>query len=440
MQFWDLLLRKRRVPKGSLFSAHWGDAFFPFFQTNKGAMQPDKRTQDIFDGFDAHFEGKPTHLAIAPGRVNLIGEHTDYNDGFVLPVAMDRDVRVLFRPRGDGRVRLYALEFDSWSDFAIGSAEPDSSQLWPNYVKGVGLALAELGVQLKGFEGIVSGNVPRGSGLSSSAALEIAAAKAFLASADQIHALTGPQIARAAQKAENEFVGVNCGIMDQFISTLGEEGHALLIDCRSLDYRRVPFPEGVSLVIGNTKASRSLAGSAYNERRAQCEDGVRRLQAVLPGISALRDVSRDQLESHRSLLPDTVYRRCLHVISENDRVQATVAALERGDFRKVGQLMDASHASLRDDYEVSSEALDRMVEAMRSHPGCLGARLTGAGFGGCAVALVEAGTEKDVRETVRERYAKAMNLWPEVYISAPSSGARVLPLTSEETDGRQAWQ
>ena len=392
------------------------------------AMQPDKRTQTILDGFDANFEGKATHLAIAPGRVNLIGEHTDYNDGFVLPVALDRDVRVLFRARDDHQVRLYALEFDSWADFSLGKSERNKKQLWPNYVQGVGLELAALGIQLQGFEGIVSGNVPRGSGLSSSAALEIAAAKAFLTAANQIHALTGPQLARAAQKAENEFVGVNCGIMDQFISTLGEDGHALLIDCRSLGYRRVPFPEGVSLVIGNTKASRSLAGSAYNERRAQCEDGVRRLKEVLPGIGALRDVSRDELEAHRSLLSHTVYRRCRHVISENDRVQTTVAALEQDDFEEAGRLMDASHASLRDDYEVSSEALDKMVESMRSHPGCLGARLTGAGFGGCAVALVRAGAEKDVRETVQESYARAMNLWPEIYISAPSSGARVLPL------------
>ena len=399
-------------------------------------MQPDKRTQTILDGFGTHFDGHATHLAIAPGRVNLIGEHTDYNDGFVLPVALDRDVRVLFRSRADRHVKLYALEFDTWADFEIGNRKPNRSQLWPNYVQGVGLELAELGVQMQGFEGVVSGNVPRGSGLSSSAALEIAAAKAFLTSAKQIHALTGPQLARAAQKAENEFVGVNCGIMDQFISTLGEEGHALLIDCRSLDYQRVPFPDGVSLVIGNTKASRSLAGSAYNERRAQCEDGVRRLKAVLPEITALRDVNLEELEAHRSLLPSTVYRRCRHVVSENDRVHRTVEALERGDFRLVGQLMDASHGSLRDDYEVSSDALDRMVEAMRGHPGCLGARLTGAGFGGCAVALVQAGTEKEVREKVQEAYAKAMNLWPEVYISPPSSGARVLPLVSGGSDGR----
>ena len=391
-------------------------------------MQPDRRTQQIFDGFSAHFEGEPTHLAIAPGRVNLIGEHTDYNDGFVLPVALDRDVRVLFRPRPDKKVRLYALEFDSWTEFEVDSPRRDDAQLWPNYIQGVGLALSELEVPLNGFEGIVSGNVPRGSGLSSSAALEIAAAKAFLAAANQIHALSGPQIARAAQKAENEYVGVNCGIMDQFVSTLGEEGYALLIDCRSLDYRRVQFPADTSLVIGNTKASRSLAGSAYNERRAQCEDGVRRLQAVLPSIAALRDVNSAQLEEHRRLLPDTVFRRCRHVVSENERVQSTVAALERDSFRLVGQLMNDSHASLRDDYEVSSEALDLMVESMLDHPDCLGARLTGAGFGGCAVALVWSGSEADVREFVRKSYAKRMNVWPEIYVSSPSAGARVLPL------------
>lgn len=396
--------------------------------SNGEAMLPDKRTQNIVDSFNAHFEGNATHLAIAPGRVNLIGEHTDYNDGFVLPVALDRDVRVVFRPRDDGRVRLYALEFDSWADFEVESSEKNSSDLWPTYVQGVGLELAQLGLKLRGFEGIISGNVPRGSGLSSSAALEIASAKAYLTASNQIHALTGPQLARAAQKAENEFVGVNCGIMDQFVSTLGEEGHALLIDCRSLEYKRVPFPDGVSLVIGNTKANRSLAGSAYNERRAECEEGVTRLRTAMQDVAALRDVRSEELHSHRNLLTETVYRRCRHVVGENERVLAAVGALERGDFLEFGQLMNASHESLRDDYEVSSEALDRMVEAMRSHPDCLGARLTGAGFGGCAVALIRTGSEKSVRESIQEVYAKTMNIWPEVYISPPSSGARVLPL------------
>jgi galactokinase len=216
--------------------------------------------------------------------------------------------------------------------------------------------------------------------------------------------------------------------MDQFISMLGRENHALLIDCRTLDYRLIPFPEGASLVIGNTKASRSLASSAYNERRAECEQGVALLSEALPGIRALRDVTLEQLEYHRTRLPETVYRRCRHVVSENERVLATVAALEGGDLAAVGRLMDASHASLRDDYEVSSPALDAMVEAMRSASGCLGARLTGAGFGGCAVALVSLGQEQAVADAVYEKYPKATNIWPEVYVTRAAAGARLEPV------------
>ena len=209
-----------------------------------------------------------------------------------------------------------------------------------------------------------------------------------MAAADVQDALSGTQIAKIAQRAENQFVGVNCGIMDQFISVLGVEGHALLIDCRSLDYELVPFPANASLVIGNTKAPRSLASSAYNERHQQCEEGVAALQQVLPEITALRDVSSEQLEANKDLLSEIVYRRCRHVVSENERVLQTVEALKRDDLQAVGQLMSASHASLRDDYEVSSDALDAMVEAMGGVEGCYGARLTGAGFGGCAIALV----------------------------------------------------
>lgn len=394
-------------------------------------MQPlDKRTEEICAEFAKVFDGPPTHVAIAPGRVNLIGEHTDYNDGFVLPVALDKDVRVVFRPRTDRRVRLYAVEFDTWADFELDSLAFDNDVFWANYTMGVAWALEETGIQLRGLEGVVSGNIPRGSGLSSSAGLEISNALALLSAADSVDALTGPQIAKAAQHAENAFVGVNCGIMDQFISTLGEEGNALLIDCRSLEYQRVPFPEGASLVIGNTKASRSLASSAYNERRAQCEEGVAALQAVLPGITALRDVTSAQLEEHSGLLSEVVYRRCRHVVGENERVGATVQALAAGALDEVGRLMNASHESLRYDYEVSSEALDAMVDAMRSAPGCLGARLTGAGFGGCAVALVSRGQERAVRDAIFERYSKTMNIWPEVYISPASAGARLFPLES----------
>jgi galactokinase len=278
----------------------------------------------------------------------------------------------------------------------------------------------------------ISGNVPRASGLSSSAAIEVAAAMAFLEAAGQTGALSGPEIALVAQRAENGFVGVNCGIMDQFISVLGSENHALLIDCRTLDYRLVPFPEQAGLVIGNTKASRSLAGSAYNERRAECEEGVRLLQAVLPEITQLRDVSVDQLEEHKTLLPPTIYRRCRHIVHENQRVLDTVDALTQGDLARVGTLMDASHASLRDDYEVSSPALDAMVRAMRSAPNCLGARLTGAGFGGCAIALVPGGEEQFVADAIYDKYPKATNIWPEVYTTRAAGGARVEEVGSGE--------
>ena len=392
-------------------------------------MQPhEKRTEEICAEFAKVFDGEPTHIAIAPGRVNLIGEHTDYNDGFVLPVALDKDVRVVFRPRSDRRVRLYAVEFDTWADFDLDNLAFDNEVFWANYTMGVAWALEETGIQLRGLEGVVSGNIPRGSGLSSSAGLEISNALALLSAAESVNALTGPQLAKAAQHAENVFVGVNCGIMDQFISILGEEGNALLIDCRSLESQRVPFPEGASLVIGNTKASRSLASSAYNERRAQCEEGVAKLQTVLPGITALRDVTSAQLEEHKELLSPVVYRRCRHVVGENERVEATVQALAADNLDEVGRLMNASHESLRYDYEVSSDALDAMVDAMRSVPGCLGARLTGAGFGGCAVALVSKGQERVVRDAIYERYSKTMNIWPEVYISPASAGARIFPL------------
>ncbi len=388
----------------------------------------DRRTRAMLPDFVRLFGGEPTYLAIAPGRVNLIGEHTDYNEGFVLPAALDRDVRVLFRPRGDRRVRLYALEFDNLADFHLDRLEYDDRIFWSNYARGAAWALEQRGLRLRGVEGVVSGNVPRGSGLSSSAALEVACAKAFLTAADALLAFPGPELAQATQQAENEFVGVHCGIMDQFISVLAQAGHALLIDCRSLDYRRVPFPPDAALVIGNTKVSRSLAASAYNERRAQCEEGVRRLRSRLPHIRSLRDVSPQVLEAHSDLLPEVIYRRCRHVVTENARVLETVQAMERQDLSQMGRLMDASHASLRDDYQVSSEALDAMVEAMRRGGGCYGARLTGAGFGGCAVALVQAGREKEVQESIYRHYSRRMRIWPEVYVTAPGQGARVLPL------------
>ena len=388
----------------------------------------DERTESVVQAFTQQFGGRPAWVTIGPGRVNLIGEHTDYNDGFVLPVAIKRDVRLALRPRDDGIVRVYSLEYDGWGEFDVNRIAYQPETLWINYMQGVADVLQKRGITLRGFDAVLSGNVPRASGLSSSAALEVATAKALLAAADALDAVDGTALAQAAQKAENEFVGVNCGIMDQFISVLGADDHALLIDCRSLEYKLVPFPTNASLVIGNTKASRSLASSAYNERRAQCEAGVATLQQVLPGITALRDVSSAQLEAQRDLLDPVVYRRCRHVVSENERVLQTVDALARGDIARVGALMDASHASLRDDYEVSSPALDAMVAAMHSAPGCYGARLTGAGFGGCAVALVKPGSEQAVADAVYQQYPKATNIWPEVYTSPASAGARVIEI------------
>jgi galactokinase len=386
------------------------------------------RNADLAAAFRAYFGADPAFISVGPGRVNLIGEHTDYNGGFVLPIALKRDVRLAVRPRDDGRVVLHSVEYNS--NFAFDLATPTFNRelLWSNYVMGVAWALQEKGVTLRGMDAAISGNVPRGSGLSSSAAIEVATAYAFLEASDAMDALSGVEVALAAQRAENGFVGVNCGIMDQFISVLGAENHALLIDCRSLDYERVPMPAGASLVIGNTKASRSLASSAYNERRAQCEQGVALLGQALPGITLLRDVSVEQLEEHRSLLPEVIHRRCRHVVHENQRVLDTVDALAGGDLARVGALMDASHESLRDDYEVSSAALDAMVAAMRLAPGCLGARLTGAGFGGCAVALVRQGQEQAVADAIYERYPRATNIWPEVYSSHAADGARIIRL------------
>lgn len=396
------------------------------------AQTNESRTQSVVEAFQRHFHGPPTHVAAAPGRVNLIGEHTDYNDGFVLPVALHRDIQIALRPRadkpGEETVRAYSVEYGEWFAFNLRRPEYNPRLLWSNYVQGMAWSLLEEGLQLRGMDAVISGNVPRGSGLSSSAALEVAVAKALLAAAGLDNALSDVALAKAAQRAENQFVGVNCGIMDQFISVLGQKSHALLIDCRSLAYELIPFPPKAALVIGNTKASRSLAGSAYNERRQQCEEGVAILQKALPHVKALRDVSPDELEAHKGDLPETVYRRCRHVVTENQRVQRTVEALRKGDLLAVGLYMERSHASLRDDYAVSSPALDAMVEAMMNAPGCFGARLTGAGFGGCAVALVQPGQEQAVADAIYANYPKAANIWPEVYTTQPGPGAWVQPV------------
>ena len=336
--------------------------------------------------------GRPAEALVrAPGRVNLIGEHTDYNDGFVLPMALDRAAWIALAPRDDDVVRLLADDLSQRGVFRVATARSRDARGdvhaaeggWLEYPRGVAWALQEGdGHELRGFDGVLASDVPRGAGLSSSAAVELAVAAAFREASG--FAWDAADVARRMQRAENHWIGVASGIMDQLIGAAGVAGHALLIDCRDLSTRPVPLPEHVAVVVLDTGTRRGLAGSAYNERREQCE----RAAAAL-GVRALRDADLAALATRAGDLDDLAFRRARHVIAENARVLDAVAALESGDAARFGALMDASHESLREDFEVSSPALDQAVAAARAAPGCLGARMTGAGFGGCAVALVE---------------------------------------------------
>ncbi len=363
----------------------------------------------------------PPRLVRAPGRVNLIGEHTDYNDGFVLPMAINRAVWLAVRPRDDRQAVVHSLDFEATTSFSLDEITHDADESWSNYLRGVAWALQEQGYRLRGMEGTIVGDVPIGAGLSSSAATEVAAAKALqVVSGFDWDEVT---VALACQRAENEFVGMRCGIMDQLIAVLGRRGHALLIDCRSLEHELVPLPMGVKVVVADTMKRRGVLDSEYNLRRQQCEDGVQRLREHLPGIRALRDVSSADLARYGHTLPEVVRRRCTHVVQENERVLEAVAALQARDAVAFGRLMDASHTSLRYLYEVSSRELDLMVEIARSVPGCLGARLTGAGFGGCTVNLVEERAVPLFQETVRQAYQRQTGLAPQLYVCAASDEA-----------------
>ncbi|GAB4200545.1 MAG: galactokinase [Roseiflexaceae bacterium] len=370
--------------------------------------------------FEQHYGIHPRLIVRAPGRVNLIGEHTDYNDGFVLPVAIDRATYIAARPRDDGRIGLYAADLGETDEFALDAIERSSDREWSNYIRGIarGLVLAEH--KLEGANMLITSDVPRGSGLSSSAALEVAAGYAFQL-LSRLN-LLGEELALLAQGAENSFVGVQCGIMDQFISALGEADHALLIDCRDLSYHPVPLPQDVSIVVCDSHVPRTLAGSAYNQRRQECAEAVRLLKQHLPRITSLRDVMLDEFNQHQQDLPEPVRSRARHVISENERVQRGAAALKSGDIVTFGRLMDESHTSLRDDYAVSVPQLDTLVEAARRVPGCYGSRLTGAGFGGCTVSLVDAGAVARFEQEVAAAYQAATGLQTSIYACRASSG------------------
>jgi galactokinase len=370
--------------------------------------------EKVTAAFRSRFGTDPACLVRSPGRVNLIGEHTDYNEGFVLPMAIDRAVWIALRVRADRDVVAVSLDFAEEKAFALDLLRREGKGWW-EYLKGMAWALAEAGHRLAGWEGVLAGDVPIGAGLSSSAALEMAAARAFAAVSDP--PWDPVEMAKLARRAENEWVGVGCGIMDPLIIGAGREGHATLIDCRSLEMRPAPLPPGTVVAVLDTSTRRELTGSAYNERRAQCEEAARGL-----GVKALRDVTWADLEARGGALSAVVRRRARHIVSENTRTLEAAAAMKAGDARRLGRLMNESHLSMRDDFEISTPALDAMVECAQAAAGCYGARMTGGGFGGCVVALVDEAAAPAFLEVVARRYRDRTGLDPALYLCRPEAG------------------
>lgn len=362
-------------------------------------------------------------VVLAPGRINLIGEHTDYNDGFVLPVAIDRHIAIAFVPRTDGVIRAQASAFGETKEGIVSEFAPPGGTHWFSYVAGVAWALGQAHFPVAGADLVIHGDLPLGAGLSSSAALEMALARAL----GEVSCIpwVPEDMARLGQKAENLYVGVSCGLMDQFSAAVSQAGCALLLDCRSLEFEQVPVPDEAAIVVMDTGSRRALAGSAYNDRVACCEKAVRRLRSLDSSIRALRDVDSDLLALGRNRLDEATFRRVSHVVAENHRPVEMAAALRSGDLAAAGYLMDASHASLRDLYEVSSIELDMITDIARAHPACYGARMTGAGFGGCAVALVDRRDVEDFNATVHATYHARAQLPCEVFACRPSAGARI---------------
>ncbi|MFO1338333.1 MAG: galactokinase [Burkholderiaceae bacterium] len=376
--------------------------------------------QTVLQAFRAHHGRPATVLARAPGRVNLIGEHTDYNEGHVLPMAIDRDTWVAAAPRGDGEVRALALDWHGESDeFTLQAEPPHHPQAgWRDHVRGTLAQLHAAAPLPGGLDLAIAGDVPQGAGLSSSASLALA----LLRAAQGAHGLQAPPakaLALLAQRAENLFVGCQCGNMDQLASACGEAGHALHIDCRSLDCEPVPIPAGTVVLIAHSRVRRGLVDSAYNERRRQCEAAARAL-----GVRALRDVDPGQLARHRAALPALEYRRARHIVTENERVLQAVAALRGGDLGTVGRLMAESHASMRDDFEITVPAVDRLAELLQGVAGREGgARMTGGGFGGCVVALLPEPRVADAVAVLARDYRSPEGTPADVYLCRPATGA-----------------
>jgi galactokinase len=358
--------------------------------------------EQLRERFDQAFGGRPELIVRSPGRVNLIGEHTDYNDGWALPVALNVGTDVAARRRDDRLLRVVAPRLGAADETSIDDLRPREGPDWTRYVRGSAAMLRETGCELPGADVLIDSDLPIGAGLSSSASLELGIAVAFTTLAD--YAIDGATLARLGQRVENEIVGVRSGIMDQLAIALAVAGHALLIDCRSRATEPVPIPHDVRILVLDSAVPRTLAGSAYNQRRSECESALHTLQTVEPGLYALRDVTADLLAREGRRLTDPQLRRARHVITENQRVLDATTALRHGDIHRFGNLLTESHASLRDDYEVSGPELDSLVDIALNTPGVLGARLTGAGFGGCAIALATADGADRAVVTITERY------------------------------------
>jgi galactokinase len=379
----------------------------------------------LIDHFRRRY-GKTPRLFSAPGRVNLIGEHTDYNEGFVLPIAIDRRTYVAAAANDSEAVRVQSIDLNEAETFSLRSPYGSGETKWLGYIAGVAFELEKGGLKVPGADLAISSDVPIGAGLSSSAALEVSVASAFLALSGQD--LEMKSLALVAQKAEHNYVGTRCGIMDQLTVTVAQKFHALLIDCRSLDADQIEMnlPQ-TALVICNTNVKHELATSAYNQRRSECEQAVRLLREHLPTIQALRDVSIDDLERHSKELPEVIYRRARHIVTENARTLEAANALNSGEVATFGRLMAASHQSLRNDFEVSSPELDLMVEIAGSCRGVFGSRMTGGGFGGCTVNLVSSEEVESFSRSINDEYAARTGIHPDIYSVSTDDGVKEIP-------------